>query len=450
MVSPILPLGLLFAYLLSGCDSKKGGKNFEVPSKNDPEFELYKKLKEAGVSPEEMDQGTEKHPELNPNQSYLSLGYKEDSFPRLPLVHERSEAKDGKIGADELVAVARDRFSQDRDNKKFKDIVEITLPRLGATYFDISERNRNSNVAREGLDGACPKDPFVHRISALDPKSAAALRWEGFCAPDPNQALSVYKKMQRLAPLDPSAHLGEGEALYLLGKTEESLKALGKSLILDERQARAHYLAALVQFNMKAPDAMLRALQESVKADEKFLRGWLYLGLALEAKGDSAGAQEAISQALALQTRPQEIPNVYFDFLVRQHLVVDENTKTDFPSKWPGNIPLYRERLDELSNASIERIQKNPTDPKAHFAMAVAQMLGGQQDRELAIKSLRSAIEHEPQYRDAHYLLTIALAKKGEFEAAHDLLRAPILLTPHNKPLTNAFVEFVSNAKFKK
>lgn len=443
MVSPLFGVGLLMAYVLTACGSKKSDKPIEGPSKQDPEFELYQKLKEAGVSPEEMDQGIEKHPELNPNRPYTGR-------ETLPFGYRRPEARDGKIDADELVAVALDRYSGDRDNKKFKDIVQVTLPRLAKSYFNISERVRNDNVERQGMDVACPQDPFVHRISMLDPTFVPALRWEGFCAPEPNQALSIYKKMQRLSPLDPSAHLGEGEALYLLGKTEEALKALGKALILDERQARAHYLSALVQFNLKAPDAMVRALQESVKADEKFLRGWFFLGLALEAKGDAPGAKEAISQALALQNRPQEIPDIFFDFIVRQHLVLDENTKTDFPAKWPGNITLYRDRLNDLSSASMDRMQKDPNDPKAHLAVAVTRMFGGPEDRALAIGYLRKAIELDPQCRDAHYLLAITLVQKGEFEAAHDLLRAPVLLSPNNKPLTNAFVEFVSNAKFKK
>ena len=192
------------------------------------------------------------------------------------------------------------------------------------------------------------------------------------------------------------------KALYLLHRDPEAEEALQRAAVRAPADAEVPYDLGRIYYQQGRHAEAADSFRKALALDPLAYRAWDNLGLAAEALGDVAQAQQHYLKALSL---------VYKDH--------------------PGYDVVYANFADlliKLGNAqrafdlAAEAAQRNPGEPRNFFLAGKALV---QLDRsDVSVKWFQQAITLDPDYPDPHYQLSQAYRKLGRTEDAGRELQA--------------------------
>lgn len=215
-------------------------------------------------------------------------------------------------------------------------------------------------------------------------------------------ALSLLWEAAGLVPRDADVQNSLGEALERMGALDAAVDAYRRAVAErpDFRKASNNLILALVKAG-KGPEAVQRAeaLVSAAPADPDRL---FTLGL--------AQAEQDIDQSIASFRRVLE--------LAPRHTLARYN------------LALVLRRADRLGEAIDElgRALAIEPRPQAYYLRGVIYWHQG--DAERAVKSLRTAIDHDSSYAEAFYTLGAVLKSQGDWKGSAVSLQKAVALRP--------------------
>jgi tetratricopeptide (TPR) repeat protein len=258
------------------------------------------------------------------------------------------------------------------------------------------------------------------------------------------------EQLRKVIALDPTfarAHLSLGRALLREGKVPEAVAELQEATKLDPRSGDAHYQLGLALARAgRREQAALEAQQghdlasaderaenvnldiaegraaldrgETDQAENKFRHALMlqpdspeahhYLGVALEKRGDTAGATAAYQTALHLNPG---------DLSARQDIKTLGHTEEDDPAQVQQYETYIREsKFKEVEPLLEDYVKARPKSSWGWYALGYS--LFAQQKVGESIKALARALQLDVKNAEAHKILGRDLMIIGRFDAA--------------------------------
>jgi len=218
----------------------------------------------------------------------------------------------------------------------------------------------------------------------------------------PAEALAT---LERIRPTDaeyPAALKVKAKALYLLRRDPEAEDALERAAARAPSDPDIPYDLGRMYYQQQRHAEAAESFRKAIALDPLAYKAWDNLGLASEALGDVAQAQQHYLKALSL---------VYKDHPTYD--VVYAN---------------FAELLIKLGNAqrafdlAAEAAQRNPGEPRNFFLAGKALVHLDRSD--ISVKWFQQAIALDPDYPDPHYQLAQAYRRLGRTEDAERELKA--------------------------
>lgn len=219
-------------------------------------------------------------------------------------------------------------------------------------------------------------------------------------------AAAAYRNAERL---DPQSFLWPyylGAVYQALGDLDAAAASLERALALRGDEPPARLRLAEVRLARGEHEAA-RALFETLLAEDGFAAAARYgLGRVAAAAGDAEAAVEHFEKTLELQPEAGSVRYPLAQTLRR--LGREDRAREVLAGPGSGAVrapdPLI-ERLDDLARSS-----------GAHLKRGNRALLAGRLDE--AVEAFRRAVEARPDYGEARRSLALALARRGEHEAA--------------------------------
>jgi tetratricopeptide (TPR) repeat protein len=178
---------------------------------------------------------------------------------------------------------------------------------------------------------------------------------------------------------------------YLLGKEAEAEQSLLAALALDSRNADALYaLGRIYLMQNRFPEAVDR-LEAATRIDPAHYRAWDNLGVCYDVMNRDSDALKAFFKAL--------------------DLVLKDHPKYDWAHANLADFFLRRNENEKAFQLAAEAAARNPTSARDCFLTGKALVHLGKQD--LSLRWLERAVELDPQYANALYLLGQTYRKLG-------------------------------------
>jgi tetratricopeptide (TPR) repeat protein len=245
---------------------------------------------------------------------------------------------------------------------------------------------------------------FTRAIEACKPSPSLwlALGQAQLLARRPADALS---SLDRIPPEDPDyvqALKVKSKALYLLRRDPEAEQVLEQAATRAPGDAEIPYDLGRIYYQQGRHAEAAAAFRRATTLDPLAYRAWDNLGLATEALGDFAQAQQHYLKALALvhQDHPR-YDVVYANFA---ELLI--------------KIGNYQRAFD----LAVEAAQRNPEEPRNLYLAGKALVQVGRSD--VSIRWLEQAARLGPDYPEPHYLLSQVYRKLGRTADADRALKA--------------------------
>jgi tetratricopeptide (TPR) repeat protein len=245
---------------------------------------------------------------------------------------------------------------------------------------------------------------FARAVAACGPSAALflALGQAQLLAQRPAEALTT---LDRITVDDPDyvpALKVKAKALYLLRRDTEAEAVLTRAAARAATDAEIPYDLGRIYYQLGRYTEAAAALRRATAIDPRAYKAWDNLGLATEALGDVALAQQHYLKAIAL---------VHTDY--PQYDVVYANF-ADLLIKL-GN---YQRAFDLAAEAA----QRNPDEPRNLFLAGKALVQAGRSD--VAVRWLEQAIALNADYPEPHYLLSQIYRRLGRASDAERALEA--------------------------
>ena len=269
----------------------------------------------------------------------------------------------------------------------------------------IAEAERALELA-EGLPARELPDPWIQEISdgrggdsTLLMSASQAQR-----AGDLVRAEKLYAEYVRRRPGDPIGWLNHAAALRDLGNAEGAMVAVGRSLELDDGQAKAWAIrGSLLAAEGRTPQA-IECFERALERNAHLAPAWADLGRLQEREGDSEEADRAWSRYLDLR------PGDAAAYLSRAELRLRERR--------------FDEAREDLE--AVARIE--PAHPVAHYRLAGLALQAG--NAQLSESHFRAALEARTEWGEAYFGLGLALSRQGRIEEAIVAVRRSVELKP--------------------
>ena len=194
----------------------------------------------------------------------------------------------------------------------------------------------------------------------------------------------------------------KAKALYLLRRDAEAEATLKRAAARAPEDAQIPYDLGRIYYQLGRHVEAAASFRRATALDPAAYRAWDNLGLATEALGDAAQAQQHYLKALSLVYKDHPRYDVVYanfaDLLLRL-----------------GN---YQRAFDLAAEAA----QRNPDEPRNFFLAGKSLVQLGRSD--LSVRWFEQAIVLNPDYPEPHYLLAQVYRKLGRPADAERALKA--------------------------
>ena len=194
----------------------------------------------------------------------------------------------------------------------------------------------------------------------------------------------------------------KSKALYLLRRDPEAEETLKRAGARAPSDAEIPYHLGRIYYQQGRHKEAAESFRRATELDPRAYNAWDNLGLASEALGDVAQAQQHFLKAIALVHKDHPRYDVVYanfaDLLIRL-----------------GNF----QRAFDLA---AEAAQRNPEDPRNFFLGGKALVQLGRSD--LSVRWFEQAIALNADYPEPHYLLSQAYRKLGRSADADRMLKS--------------------------
>lgn len=117
---------------------------------------------------------------------------------------------------------------------------------------------------------------------------------------EPSEAIPYFETYRRLRPGDPRGRFALGAAKYYSQQLDDARDDLAAAASDPQTAAGAHYYLARIARQQQDLDTARREIDAALQANPSHADGWAERGLIATRRGDYAGAESALQQALAL------------------------------------------------------------------------------------------------------------------------------------------------------
>ena len=336
----------------------------------------------------------------------------------------------------EATRLARTGLEQSPRDPKLWTLEAIALSRLGEAKEALIAYNHALDIAPDylpALEGAAELEynrggsragVLLDHIVHLSPENSTAHAMLGVLAYKRHacaQAVKHFDVSREAISSQPAALAEYGSCLVDLGQPEAALPVFENLLRLEPSNAHIRYNLAVVQLaGHRAPDAIrtLQPLVEDARPDPDVLD---LASSAYEETGDTPTAVKLLRQAIVLD--PKKV-RYYVDFatisFAHQSFEVGVDMMNVGLKETPEAAPLYVARgilyiqLGEYDKGERDFASANRLDPRqtsASVAEGLAELQ--QSNRDQALSTVRSQIEHHPQDAFLPYLEGQILFERG-------------------------------------
>jgi Tfp pilus assembly protein PilF len=256
-------------------------------------------------------------------------------------------------------------------------------------------------------------------------------------------------------PKDPRALLGLGLAEEALGHVDAAVDAYREALEVDGSLAEAHNNLGLILRDKDQLDAAVAELEAAVKADPRLASAQANLALAYEDQGRAPEATKAYEAAIGLSDDAMLHANFGLFLLGagNSERAVSELRKALDGAKGDravllavGNGMRRAGKPDEAVRALSEAVKGGDGKPTPALLSELALAQHAANLDADAKKSLEQALELDPKYASAHYVLGSLLAGEGNKKEAIKHYQKCIDLDPKG-PLADKAREKLAAAK---
>ena len=255
-------------------------------------------------------------------------------------------------------------------------------------------------------------EPQYRSATEVSPSATSFVAYGGFLAEEhrDDDALASYRKAVELAKGTKEvnqAYTVLGSFLHRRERYDEAEAAIEEGIAKTDKPLDLIYLLARMYQERGLADKADAMIIRATKAAPDDPAPLLVLSTYRGQSGDLAGALDAAEKAMALA------PD---DDTSAKLRVAEVSMELGFRSKEQDKVDRGRKIVEEV-------LAKNPKDPSALFVQAKLDI--AEQRIEDAITSLRAALDQNPDWAKAHFLLGTALSLNGERTAARtELARA--------------------------
>jgi tetratricopeptide (TPR) repeat protein len=214
------------------------------------------------------------------------------------------------------------------------------------------------------------------------------------------EAASVLKELQETQPRSSAAWKLQGDILYLQGRDAEAIAAFEEALKRNPKSEEAVYALGRVYYQLARFEQARGQFERCLELNPKSYRAHDNLALALEALNLDGPALK--------------------HYLAALELVHKDHPEYDWVYANLASFLLKRGEYKKAFDLAVEAAHRNPGSGRNCYIVAKA--LARLDKSELSLTWLTRAIELEPEYPDAHYMLSQLYRKQGKVEEANNEL----------------------------
>jgi len=215
-------------------------------------------------------------------------------------------------------------------------------------------------------------------------------------------------------PRDTEALKLLSDVYYLSGQDSKAEASLLKAIEIEPRKADLHYALGRIYYQESRPEPATEQFVKTIEIDPGSYKAWDNLGLCYQALNHDAEAIRAFLKALDL---------------------VHENHR-DY--EWPyanlADLLIQKGDYKKAFELAAEAAERNPRSARNFYLTGKALMKLGKLD--LGIRWLKRAVEADPDYPEAHYLLARTYRETGHMEESErelEIFRKARTKTPQHR-----------------
>ncbi len=245
---------------------------------------------------------------------------------------------------------------------------------------------------------------FARAVTACGPSAAVllALGQAQLLARRPADALAALDRI----PVDDSDYVQalkvKAKALYLLRRDREAEETLTHAAVRAPVDAEIPYDLGRIYYMQGKHAQAAESLRRATVLDPRAYKAWDNLGLASEALGDLAQAQQHYLKAIALVHKDHPRYDVVYANFADLSIKLGE----------------YQRAFDLAAEAA----ERNPDEPRNLFLAGKALVQLGRAD--LSVRWFEQAIALNADYPEPHYVLSQVYRRLGRLEDADRALKS--------------------------
>ncbi len=245
---------------------------------------------------------------------------------------------------------------------------------------------------------------FARAVTVCGPGAPLflALAQAQLLARHPADALASLDRIQTDKPEYVPALKVKAKALYLLARDGDAEDTLKRALARAPEDAEIPYSLGRIYYQQSRHAEAAEMFRRATAIDARDYKAWDNLGLATEALGDVAQAQQHYLKAISLVYKDHpEYDVVYANF---------------------ADLLIKLGNFQRAFDLAAEAAQRNPGEPRNFFLSGKALVQAGRSD--LSVRWFEQAIKLDADYPEPHYLLSQAFRKLGRVEDADRELKS--------------------------
>ncbi len=293
-----------------------------------------------------------------------------------------------------------------------------------------------------------PSDASVHSNLAMSLAKTGSFQ----------EAADEARKALELEPTSALAHAALGEVQSANGNVDDAQASFQKALEYDPTNADSHAGLADIHLKREEWDSAVAEATKALELNDGLARAYSIRGLANNAKGDHAAANEDLAMAVTVNPNDADIQYAYAQALVAQG---NEDRAANYyrkafrlnPALTGAGLSLAEGLVGRGSDQEAQQvltqvIDREPDSAQAHHLLGMAQNNLNQPDA--AIGEFAKAAELDPSLAAAYYWHgKLLLEKKQDVAGAFPLLKKAVEMEGENVDFLSDYgVALVSSQQF--